>query len=95
VIICYCSAVLAFFATKIHVVELCGHKQTSTKSNYFSILEIYDQIEYVRGVVSFNNKWTPKQVDRLEFQDENYRGLFFWYNEILKDIADTNAKNTK
>jgi hypothetical protein len=38
-----------------------------------------------------NKDYKPWEVDKLEFQDENYRGLFFLYNEILKEIADGNA----
>jgi hypothetical protein len=43
--------------------------------------------------VCIDNKWTPKQIDKLEFQSENYRGLFFWYNEIIKQLAFKNSQN--
>jgi hypothetical protein len=46
-------------------------------------------------VVARNNSWHPSQIDELEFNDDNYRGLFWWYNEILKEIAATNKQNTK
>jgi hypothetical protein len=51
---------------------------------------LYESIETIRGTVLLNYKWLPEDVENLEFQDENYRGLFFLYNEILKEIAKTN-----
>jgi hypothetical protein len=49
----------------------------------------------MKGAVLINRKsWTLKDVDELELQHHNYKGLFFWYNQILREIADIN-KNSK
>jgi hypothetical protein len=49
----------------------------------------------MRGTVLVNFKWTPDEVEQLEFQDENYRGLFFIYNEIIKEAAESNKLKLK
>ena len=74
---------------------MCGYKQSSTRSEFYSVIEIYSEIEYIRGIVCKMNQWHPDQIDQLELQDENYRGLFWHYNEILKDIANENKQNIK
>ena len=84
---------IRFFVANILVVELYGKKDSSIRCKGNNLLEILNQIDYIRGVVAINNKWEPKTVDKLEFQDKNYRGLFWWYNEVLRDIAETNRQN--
>jgi len=73
-------------------VSIFGYDQIDTKFSSYSIIELYESIESIRGTVLLKFKWLPDDVDRLEFQDENYRGLFFLYNEILKKIAKSNKK---
>ena len=46
------------------------------------MLELYSEIDYIKGEVAFNKEFTPDVVDKLDFQDRNYRGLFWWYNKI-------------
>jgi len=68
------------------------NKESSIKSKYYTILELYDSIELIKGDVCYNKNISPNEVDELEYQDYNYRGLFWWYNRILKEIAESNAK---
>lgn len=91
----YFRLVSNFFVTKIKVVELIGYSKSETKSRYLSLLDIYESIDSYRGTVVLNYKWTPKQVKKLEFQSDNYEGLFFIYNSIITDIADFNSKKPK
>lgn len=87
---------ICFFVANILVVEMVGKKDNSSiKHKYYNFLEIRNQFDYIKGVVAINNKWTPNQVDDLEYHHENYRGLFWWYNLILQDISDTNRKPKK
>ncbi|MDX5585866.1 MAG: hypothetical protein QNK20_13305 [Aureibaculum sp.] len=72
--------------------QLCGYESCDTKEYRYSLIELYDAIEDIRGTVLLSFEWTPEQIDKLEFQDENYRGLFFSYNHILKNIAKSNKK---
>lgn len=86
---------IRFFVANIKILELSGHEHSETSEKFYNGIEIVNQIDYVRGTVAINNKWTPQQVEDLELQHENYRGLFFWYNQILIDIADSNKKSKK
>lgn len=72
--------------------EIIGSKKDEIKVVKCNILEIYNALDAIKGTVVVNYKWTPKQVAKLELQSDNYRGLFFIYNQILQEIADTNKK---
>lgn len=45
----------------------------------------------MKGTVLINRKsWKIEDVEMLELQHYNYKGLFFWYNQILEEIAGIN-----
>ncbi len=36
--------------------------------------------------VGFEMKWTPEILNKLYLDDFDSSGLFFWYNEILRQL---------
>lgn len=91
---CY-STYLYFFVADLLVVEVVGENHSLIKKNYYNTLEILEQIDFIKGEVAFYNKWKPLEVDDLEFQHKDYRGLFWWYNKMLTTIAEKNKQNSK
>lgn len=37
-------------------------------------------------------KFTPKDIDDLYLDDENYHGLIYWYNDVLQINKDLKPK---
>ena len=74
------------------MLELVGYKESETRETKFSMIELYESIDAIRGTVLLRYKWPPREVDRLEFQDEDYRGLFFLYNNAITEIASINKE---
>lgn len=72
--------------------ELIGSKKDEIVKKKYSIFEISDSIDDFRGSVLINYKYTPKQVEKLELQSNNYRGLFYIYNSIVEEIAKINKE---
>lgn len=92
-IIHYQLPVLTFFVTRIEILELIGSNKDDYKSTWVNPIDLYNQIDAARGTVLLSfRSWTPKQVKKLEFQAKNYKGLFFIYNHIIKEIAENNKK---
>lgn len=71
-----------------------GENHDSIKNKWYNLLEILNQLEFIKGEVAFYNKWDSKKVDKLQYQHRNYKGLFWWYNKILTEIAHKNKQYT-
>lgn len=91
----YLCRVTTFFVAKIEVLELIGTDKSETKAHKYNLIELYSLIDMMKGTILVNYKWTPEQIDKLELQDEDYRGLFFIYNETIKQIAKSNKPPAK
>jgi hypothetical protein len=59
------------------------------------LISLYNSISNIRGSVLIKYKYTPREVEKFEFQSDDYRGLFFIYNQILEEIAYNNKEIKK
>ena len=84
--------IISFANRRISLSELLGSKQDRIITKNYQLIDILSVVDNIKGTVLINYKYTPKQIDKLELQSDNYRGLFFIYNSILEEIANSNSK---
>lgn len=37
-------------------------------------------------------RWTPQYLETLYFDDMDYKGIVYWYNDIAEEIKDLKKK---
>lgn len=70
---------------------MAGYKKNLVKKQRYRISDLTDDaIDNIKGTILINYKYTPDVIDKLELQSDNYKGLFWIYNRIIEDIAESN-----